>query len=283
VTIGVGFKCIDGIVLASDTQYTRGSIKTQGPKLFPLSDTPELAVALAGAGRVPFMKRACEKIEAALKALVEPALEDVRTTIERALVDFFHYYIYPMPSPEREQSGFELIAGVWTRKDGFGLFKTEDVTVTPVTKHGSAYCSIGYGQYVSEYALGLTFQPGINMENAKFIAALCVKAAKDYVDYCGGRTQIITLGEIEGSEYHISRVNLFDIRDAEQYSEDLFETIRYIMSYLDPTSLTSEESVRGMTDLLKDGILRFRQQQVARRERLRTLRESVRNKQSEAH
>ena len=276
MSIGVGFKCIDGIVLASDTQYTRGSIKSQGPKIFPLCDTSELAVIIAGAGRVPFMKRACEKIETALAALVSPTLEDVRTAIELVLVDFFNYYVYPKPSPERENCTFELIVGAWTRQDGFGLFKTDDVVVTPVTKHGSAYCSIGYGQYVSEYALGLTFQPGINLENAKFIAALCVKAAKDYVDYCGGKTHMYTLGEIEGSAYHIGRVNVLDIKDAEQYSEDLFETLRYIMSYLDPTSLTSEESVRGMTDLLKDGILRFRQQQIARRDRIRKAKEKLR-------
>src|SRR5437867_3380692 len=57
VTIGVGFKCSDGIVLATDTQYTSGPLKTHGPKLFPLFapiELPDLAVVVAGAGRVSF-------------------------------------------------------------------------------------------------------------------------------------------------------------------------------------------------------------------------------------
>jgi 20S proteasome alpha/beta subunit len=276
MTIGIGFNCNDGIVIAADTQCTRGADKSHGPKIFPLFtpvERPDLAVVIAGAGRVGFMKRAVQKIEAALTGFSEPSLKNVQDIVEAELLDFYETHVNASADPSK--SGFELILGVWTKKDGYTLLKTDDTTVTPVKPHGSGYCSIGMGQHVSEYALGLTYpRSGTSVESGTIIAAQCIKAAKDYVDNCGGKTHIWTLKE-DGSGFHLHRIVPVEVTDAETYSDDLFDTMRMILESLDPSAQLDNESVALMTDYLKDIIIQFREKQQERRERLANAQEKA--------
>jgi len=86
VTIGIGFVCSNGIVLATDkqytTQYTEFGLKKEGPKLFVASDRSDLAVIIAAAGNVPFMKMAAGRLKDAFGRLVNPSEQDVKETIE---------------------------------------------------------------------------------------------------------------------------------------------------------------------------------------------------------
>jgi 20S proteasome alpha/beta subunit len=109
---------------------------------------------------------------------------------------------------------------MWTATDNkFALFNSSDTTVTPVVGSGqSGYHTIGFGFPVAEYALGLTYHHGMSVEDAKFVAALAVKAAKDYAETCGGRTNIITIRNIQPRR--VAEVPASEVRDAEQYSDD---------------------------------------------------------------
>jgi len=241
---------------------------------------PDLAVVVAGAGRVSFMKRAVEKLEVGLAQLTRPGLEDVRTLAEKILIQFFHDHVYPMPDYKQKESGFELILGVWTEQDGFGLFTSEDTAITPVVKHGTGHCSIGWGQYVSEYALGLTFSPGLNVETAKFVATMCVKAAKDYVDYCGGETKIFTIQNTPPHRVH--SVLAEEVRDAESYSEELFSTVQAIIWLLDSEVDLEREGMGSVTSSIIDSIVDFNNRQRERRDRIRKAREARDRKALEA-
>lgn len=294
MTIGVGFKCSDGgIVIAADTRYTQGSIKSHGPKLFPLfapafanitdhtylnhpkHRRPDLAVIIAGAGNVPLMKRAVEKIESALDGCSDPTAEDVRTIAEDTLIHFFQTHVYP--SPVHAELGFELIIGVWTRTNNeFGLFKSTDTTVTPVGWNDN--CSIGMGQYVSEYALGFARPAGsITLGYATFLATLCVKAAKDYVDYCGGSTHVWAIrdrtsnawGHLQEPSLSVWSVPDSEVKEMEQYSEDLFSIFRKVIAFLDPEWAAEDKLVEIVTGELKQSILVLRQKQRVRKEQIR--------------
>jgi len=265
VTIGVGFRCVDGVVIAADTQYTRGvAYKTQGPKLFQITQRDDLVVIAAGAGTVPYMKRAAEKIGTALQACKIPQLEEVRVITEAALVDFFKVHVYP--SPSANNLGFTLILGVWTKADGFGLFTSTNTTVTPITEADADSCTIGTGFPVADFALGLTHQFGINGETAKLIAAFCIKGAKDYSDHCGGKTHIWTLtGDHTGCR--LEKVIPVDVDDAEQYAADLFDTIKVMLTLLDPESTLDDSFIGDVVGAFKEGVLDFRQKQIDRRVR----------------
>jgi 20S proteasome alpha/beta subunit len=268
VTIGIGFKCNDGLVIATDTRYTRGSIKSHGPKMFPLFapiERPDLAVVIAGAGRVPFMKRAVECIEAELAKCTNPTMEDVRDTVEAALIEFHKKHIWPTPQPK--DYPIELIIGAWSKASGrFDLLTSDETTVTRVAPHGSASCTIGCGQYVSEYALGLTYQVGMSVEDAKFVAAFCIKAAKDYVDFCGGSTQIYT---IKNRSPFLHSVISQEVKDAELYSEELYSIVKNFIHLLDTDANPGDDPVAWLTDYMKQSVVQFRDKIKKRKERIK--------------
>ena len=260
MTIGIGFKCSDGLVLATDTQYTRGSIKTHGPKLFPIVGAPErsdLAVVVAGAGHVAFMKRAIEKISVSLASLSSPSMENVRVLIEDELVAFYRKHIYP--HPKHQDVSFSLLVGAWTVSDGWNLFRTAETAVEPVVS-ATGYDSIGSGQYVSEYALDLVFEGGLNVDHAKILAAFCIKAAKDFVDYCGGKTRIFVL-TADGAGGHIKTVSPIEIEHRENYATELYEIVRDLLQLLDTDGFSDDEVVGALTNIVRDSIIGFRAKQ----------------------
>lgn len=264
MTVAVGFKCDDGVILSTDSQYTMGAAKTDGPKIFICADTADFAVAVAGAGRIAFMKRAVEKIEDSLLGLKSPTHKEIRLKVEESLVQFHKDYIYPMPADKQEKARFELIVGVWSSNGGFQLLKTEETTVDVVKDN---YCSIGWGFYVTDYALNLMASWEHSVEGAKLVAAICVKAAKDHVDYCGGDTRMIAVHDTP--PFCIERILASEIKDIEDYASELTETLRMIISALDikaESSSDDAEYLDAVTNSLKGRMAEFREKQQKARE-----------------
>lgn len=101
MTIVIGFKCADGLVLATDTQYTRRGYRSNGPKLFlDKLNRPDLNVLIAGAGTVTYMRRAIEMFWSELKCLSDPTTESVRAKAEKAFADFYKAHLYPNPADD---------------------------------------------------------------------------------------------------------------------------------------------------------------------------------------
>jgi hypothetical protein len=240
--------------------------------MFSVIDRDDLSVIVVGAGNVPYMKRAIEKIEAALSNLQDPGTEDVREATELVLLEFFNQRIYPRP--DYWQAAFELIIGLWTRRDGHTILSTSEVNVTKaVLSAPSGSCCVGLGRHVSEYALGLTFQFGLSVEHGKFVAAFCVKAAKDYVDSCGGQTHVSTISQ----DGKIKRVLLAEILEAENYTTDLYQTLGLLLTVLDvgDSSLQDEFGDLSMSDIIEsisNSVREFRKKRREYREKIKRVR-----------
>ena len=73
MTIALGFKCEDGIALASDSQYSAGLSKTRGQKIFVIPSNGHYALTVAGAGSVANMKRAVELLEGGIRDIGDRA------------------------------------------------------------------------------------------------------------------------------------------------------------------------------------------------------------------
>lgn len=265
MTIGVGFKCDDGIVLATDSQYTTGGlIKTHGPKLFIVAERPDLSVLIAGAGSVSFMKMAVRMIEARVKQMPEGSatLSGVVGEIENILLNVFTKHIYIYPAAPESQPVFNLLIGVWISNEGLHLFQSDLTSVTSV----SEYSCIGLGIYVSEFALGLMHRSDIGIEEAKFLAAYCIKAAKDYVDDCGKDTKIYVLSK-QGA---ISRVGLGEIKDTDEYIENLSDSLRYLPMGLE---IDDDSDLDSLVGLFRQAIVDFRDKQRKRKESIRAAKE----------
>jgi hypothetical protein len=112
------------------------------------------------------------------------------------------------------------------------------------------------GKYVSEYALALTYKQGLNVEKAKYLAAFCIKAAKDHAVSCGGKTHVHT---IQG-DGDIRIIDKEKVNAAEDYSRGLFDITRHVLDYLDTRGITNDEAVGPIVEHLKNTIIRFRKQ-----------------------
>jgi 20S proteasome alpha/beta subunit len=260
MTIGVGFKCEDGIVLATDTQYTTdGLLKTLGPKLFNVAERPDLAVIIAGAGSVPFMRLAVGQIGAKSKQIPDgtASLPAITTIVEETLLDIFTKHVYTVPG---DQPHFELLIGIWTRSEGLNLFQTYLTSLTPVAE----YAFVGLGVYVSDYALSLMYRPDITVQEAKFLAAYCVKAAKDYVDACGKETKI----QYINNEGRIRRIHAPEIKDSETYCEDLHEALRYLLLGVDLENVPDDSTLDMFVDNVRAAVVAFRDKQRKRKEEM---------------
>src|ERR1051326_3018385 len=221
MTIAAGFICRDGIVFATDTQYSVGGLlKTDGPKLFNVAERSDLSVVIAGAGTVPFMRMAVGDIETALGQLPDgtATLSNTKKVIEDVLMNVFTVHVYPVPGDRPE---FELLVGIRTQPDVLHLFRTYLTTVVPV----SDYACIGVGVYVSHFALSLMYRADVSVTEATFLAVYCIKAAKDYVDGCGKHTRL----QVIRSDDNIRRVYPNEIRDTEGYCEDLYEAMQFFV------------------------------------------------------
>ncbi len=91
------------------------------------------------------------------------------------------------------------------------------------------YETVGIGQYVACYALDLVRNPVIGVERGKFIAAYGIKAAKDYVDGCGKKTNIWTLDDAGVIHYATAS----EIADLEEYCDALTDALSFLPAGLD--------------------------------------------------
>lgn len=251
MTIGVGLLCTDGIVLATDTEYTTGGVlKTYGPKLFTACDRKDVVAIVAGAGSVPFMKTAVDLIGSAIKKLpVSVSTEDAKGAAEKALLEFHRRHIYPVPKDIRPS--FSLILGLWTF-DGLSLFKStlSNLVLAP------EYETVGIGQYVACYALELVRARYVQVEQGKFVAVYCIKAAKDYVSGCGKKTNLWALDE----KGNIERSSAGEVADIEEYCADLTNALRFAQLGLDIGELGKAE-MDTLVSEFRDSITEFKAKQ----------------------
>lgn len=254
MTIGVGFLCHDGIVLATDTQYTAGLLKTEGPKLFTVIERSDAVVIAAGAGSVPFMKMAITAIGDKIKLLPVGSVSSTNVVdmVRAVLLDTYARHVYPVPG---EQPIFSFLVGLWTNNDGLTLLETCLTSVNTVDSFGF----VGVGVYVAEYALGLMHRGGVGVEEAKFLAVHSIKAAKDYVADCGKSTRMQVLS-LDGK---LTRISPPEIKDTEEYCEDLSNALRTFTMGLD-TDIEAGD-VNTLTSFFTDAIRELRDKKQARK------------------
>jgi hypothetical protein len=275
VTIDIGFKCDDGLLLATDTQYSKGDFKSDGPKIFPTvmpADRADLAVVIAGAGTVPLMKRAQEFLRTALLGLASPSSNSVRALVEETLLAFYKKFVYP----RNDEADFDLIFAVWTESDGFEIFTSNQNALNPLL---GSHASVGEGTYVSDYALATVFDVKMSAENTRYLAAICVKAAKDHVASCGGDTVITTMTHDEDGTLRIRREPRNNVLEFEEDTQEIRDGMKYILQVLDTDQFPDDSIVSELASgMIADAAIRFRKKQKERREKARQHQERQRNR-----
>jgi hypothetical protein len=193
VTIGVGFKCIDGVVLAADQQVTwEDSHKSHERKLRGHSRGDKWNATFAYSGSPVLWKSFNDKFGEAMDLLPpQPSVKRIRDVIETVLNLFDGLKDNPM--------SLNLLCAVVVAGEDHMLFRTEGHLIHKVTD----YEYIGFGDSSLLRFLGpmITATPPVAAANqmgrivrqAVMMATYLVMAAKTHVDGCGGETDIFVV------------------------------------------------------------------------------------------
>lgn len=195
MTIGIGFECVDGVVLCADNQITfYQSHKYYERKIYH-HQGDGWAAAFTYSGNPNLMKAFNDKFPVLANEL--PAAIDVqklRNVIEGLLL--------PMDATDFGD-GFNMLCGI-TAADKSALLKTDNRTVRGLNAD-RFYSYIGCGdssvlQYLGPL-LTRTESHDCTVDQAFGIGVYLIAQAKRHIDGCGGDTDAIILKEKGKIEY----------------------------------------------------------------------------------
>lgn len=184
VTIAMGFTCEDSIILCADTQITaEGSHKYYEHKIFP-HVTTDCSVAFAYSGYPELMKSFDDKFSEAMESKTAPiTLAILQKQIEATLLEM---------NTVISGTQFSMLAGLVVPLDGMRLLKAENNVIHRVP---SGFVGVGDKSLV-RYLTNLLMQTSsgsLTSRQAELLGFYIIKSAKDWVDGCGGTTDVVIL------------------------------------------------------------------------------------------
>jgi hypothetical protein len=131
VTIAAGFHCTDGIVICADTELTVGDrLKLAGEKVWRTgADDLPVAVAITGAGSVPYLRMVRDKIFGSVTKNMR--LNDLRAIVEREISELHDRHLFKFP----DQALRPQVALILGLRDALGhrtVLSTADTAVTDI-------------------------------------------------------------------------------------------------------------------------------------------------------
>lgn len=269
MTIAVGFRCVDGVVLAADSLYTEGVAKLYGQKIFPIASNGRYAVTIAGAGGVPSLKGIVREIEKRLSKGIGSKATDfprIRSIVEGALGFYYPKHIDSAPMDKQEDLGVQLLVGMWVSGNGTRLFETCRTSAFEIDDHRC----VGIGSHLVEYLKDVFFPPGTrpSVRMAEPLAAYIVGQAKRYVQFCGGRTFVRALLD-DGTD---ERVWSDEIRDSKEYYEEFFTSLGQIRGLFEVAPSPQNIDLAPFAEILKQRIIEFRAKQQGYRDKQEAIR-----------
>lgn len=193
MTIAAGFAFNGGLILCADTLETVPGISKQWvPKLIlnPVSlegrDTPDnLMIAMAGAGDGAFIDKIVER--GWNDTQNAQSFSDACVLLERSIKRTYKHYgqifqIGMMPTAE-------LVYGIKMQGQS-KLFAARGPVVNEATFGRS---SVGAGYYMANFLASKMHQAALPGAQVLLLAAYVIFQCKEYVDGCGGDTQIAVL------------------------------------------------------------------------------------------
>lgn len=214
MTIAMSIKCVDGIVIASDSQveFGRGvSIKRlNANKMYQLDDS----FIVAGAGAVAHIRKAVDAINFVLKEKKREkdsilSEEECVNALEKTVLALHKEYNIErsklLDVDEREYFSPILVFGAKAIEENETKFYSGivhgDGTVEPVEDYGT----VGSGAAFAEMLLKNFWIKGITVDEAMAVAAYTINEVIEIAPDCGGLTKLGVLQKdsvrmIEGAE-----------------------------------------------------------------------------------
>jgi len=188
VTIGIGIRCTDGIVLSADTLITvPGSHKYYESKIFAVSYPPLRDRSFfTFAGYPELMKTFRDKFtEAALRSDFDLSVSGVKDTTEDILQEMEGAILNSLDST----GGLQMLCASFIGGN-LSLLRTSETSVHKV----GLYDYVGAGDSsLLRYLSSLLLTQTVSVKIGSIIASYLVTKAKQLVDGCGGETDLVQI------------------------------------------------------------------------------------------
>jgi 20S proteasome alpha/beta subunit len=199
MTIGLGFRCSDGLVIASDTKESDGLTKRYVDKIYTVRDG-DFSCALTAAGTADLIEMFSHELRTQLTKCPRtsrtwPVLELISKGI---LTTLFDESIVPFLShPKDERPSMSALVGFCL--DGkTSLYEMRPPrTVLSVREHHAA---TGFGDFAAVPLLDRFHLKRQTMKATSDLAAYILKHVKAGVDHCEGDSDIVLQGN-DGTIY----------------------------------------------------------------------------------
>jgi 20S proteasome alpha/beta subunit len=183
MTIAAGFRCQDGVVLCSDSQYT-GADKQSRDKIIPhLIGNTRITFVLTG--DEDYARSTVYDVHQELARLAQEkhSVLTIREIVREAVSKMSTGYDLHDNNAENKP---QFLVAVSTKNEAVQLFSARENSVPPV----SDCTCLGTGGYIARYidkAFGPVFRK--SMEDTLLIAIYMLTAARKHDVYCGGGIQ----------------------------------------------------------------------------------------------
>jgi hypothetical protein len=190
MTIGIGFRCRDGIIIAGDRQRNKGDSARSVTKVKEFDFRERLSGVFVGAGTSSCVEMVFDEINNSLKGGMQ--IKEVQKAVDEASKEIYKRHSR-LPGKKKDPH-FSMLIGLWSEEEDFALLSA--ASDTPARIVNDSHRSIGSGSRVADCLIGI-FYPHFDgyCEDATLISVMAIKMAKEYDPSCGGGTNIIGLLE----------------------------------------------------------------------------------------
>ena len=253
VTLIVGLRCTDGVVLAADTEestaYTRGRTR----KLLTRTFANDAVVAIAGAGSGDLIDSAVEQIFEMVDTSKPKNIADLKALIRQALLRFYRQEVRNYPTRDPLDTVVDLICAIRAPAPDkhFALYKASG----PVISSVSGFAVLGSGA-VMRHVLEELYQPTIAVQRGVALVLHLLSLGKRYVTGVGGDSHIVTL-TADGMPV---QEPIGEIRIKERYLDGFNRLVGELLLHFPDRSIMPRSFTEAMERLTTDaGSLREKQ------------------------
>jgi len=253
MTAIAGFKCVDGVVIAGDTEETYGNDKVYAHKLFP-ADRKNSRLCVAGAGLAYLIDYANAQIVSALDSGItnvkdfESALADTMEGLYET--KFKHYPLDPGQSLQ-----IQLLVGAQFANEGDqskwgkpALFECQSNLVTQI-KRTKQSCILGAGEVLKQSIVQLASW-GLTAALAEWASIYLIHEAKRRLGGAGGKTHVFVMKNDGKFSYNLGK----NIDEKESILGLFSRSSELLMLSLDPsvTDAKANDFLRAGVQWLRD-------------------------------
>jgi hypothetical protein len=219
MTIAIGFRSNDGILICADTELTVGEVKNYEGKVdltifYEKGDTNSqyrLCFAIAGAGDMDYIATARTKLMADFPECQNH--KEMAAELERRWLEFFNDHLAPWAYfPADDRPHVELLIGVSGTTVQPRLYHCVGTAFHETTEKAIGSGIILAGDMLSRYAMG-----NRTVYDNLVIATYIIAKVKRGVQHCGGSTHLTALRK--GGDFAFSEKS-----DIDKLERDLLES-----------------------------------------------------------